>query len=114
ENVPLPVLNVLAMCDADLHIFHMDASFGGASHDSQVWNCCPVKNGIERLHDIGQIYWFLDDSGYARRAWMMTPILHADPGRPEDHYTNSHVRTRNVIERCFGIFKTQIRKQGKS
>ncbi|RVE07567.1 hypothetical protein evm_015637 [Chilo suppressalis] len=84
----------------------MDASFGGAS--------CPVKNGIERLHDIGQIYWFLDDSGYARRAWMMTPILHADPGRQEDHYTNSHVRTRNVIERCFGIFKTQSRKQGKS
>ncbi|RVE51570.1 hypothetical protein evm_003702 [Chilo suppressalis] len=82
-------LNVLAICDADLRILHVDASFGGASHDSHVWNCCPVKNGMERLHDIGQIYWFL--------------------GSPEDHYTNSHVQTRNVIERCFGVLKTRFR-----
>ncbi|KAL0852377.1 hypothetical protein ABMA28_000574 [Loxostege sticticalis] len=102
-------LNVLVICDADLRILHVDASFGGASHDSHIWNLCPVKAGMQRLHEMGQIFWFLGDSVYAQRPWMMTHILNAHPGSPEEHYTNMHVQARNTAERCFGILKTRFR-----
>lgn len=40
---------------------------------------------------------------------MMTPILNAAPGSPEDYYTKMHCRVRNCIERCFGILKGRWR-----
>lgn len=40
---------------------------------------------------------------------MMTPILNAAAGSPEEHYTNVQVRARNVIERCFGVLKGRWR-----
>lgn len=89
------------ICDADLYILHVDASY--------IWNLYPVKAGMQRLHKMGQIFWFLGkchletiielifkkiinkinihditgDSGYAQRPWMMTTIFNAHPGSPE-------------------------------
>lgn len=39
----------------------------------------------------------------------MQPILNATPNSPEEYYTNVHCKTRNVIERCFGVLKTRWR-----
>lgn len=39
----------------------------------------------------------------------MTPILDAVPGSPDYHYTNLHVRTRNIIERTIGLLKARFR-----
>jgi hypothetical protein len=49
------------------------------------------------------------DSGYALRKYMMTPIIDAAEGSPEHHYTNMHVRTRNIVERTIGLFKSRFR-----
>lgn len=43
------ILLLFQICDANLTILHADASFGGASHDSYVWNNSPVKNIVEGL-----------------------------------------------------------------
>ncbi|KAL0870255.1 hypothetical protein ABMA27_005287 [Loxostege sticticalis] len=102
-------LNAMMICDADLQIIHVDASFGGASHDSHIWNSSPVRALMEGLHEEGEAFWLLGDSGYAQRPWMMTPILNAAPNSAEEHYTRMQIKTRNVIERCFGVLKGRWR-----
>ncbi|XP_048484566.1 putative nuclease HARBI1 [Plutella xylostella] len=102
-------LNVLIICDADLNIMHLDAAFGGAAHDSFVWNQSPIKTLMEDLNRNGSVCWFLGDSGYALRPWMLTPILNAAVGSPEEHYTDMHCHVRNTVERCIGVLKARWR-----
>ncbi|KAJ8709363.1 hypothetical protein PYW07_009189 [Mythimna separata] len=40
---------------------------------------------------------------------MMTPILGAAPGSPEEHYTELHCKVRNTVERCIGVLKGRWR-----
>lgn len=58
-----------------------------------------------------QIYFLCitGDSGYPLRKTMMTPILNAAPNTPDAHYTNLHVRARNIIERTIGLLKARFR-----
>ncbi|KAJ8720603.1 hypothetical protein PYW08_006068 [Mythimna loreyi] len=70
----------MIICDANLNILYVDASYGGVSHDSFVWNQCHIKTFLETLERNGEHCWLLGDSGYAQRPWTMTPILGAAPG----------------------------------
>lgn len=47
------------------------------------------------------------DSAYNARAYLLTPIL--NPHYPAEHrYNESHIRTRNVVERLFGVWKRRF------
>nr|CAD7435474.1 unnamed protein product [Timema monikensis] len=48
-------------------------------------------------------------SGYAAEPWLLTPILRAEEGTPEQQYTTEHCSSRNCIERCFGVLKARWR-----
>lgn len=39
----------------------------------------------------------------------MTPILNAVDGSHEATYTTKHIRARNCVERCIGVFKGRFR-----
>ena len=52
-------------------------------------------------------YVFLGDSGYAVRNYFLTPLVNPVL-RGERLYNEAHVRTRNVIERCFGVWKRRF------
>ncbi|CAH2099209.1 unnamed protein product [Euphydryas editha] len=101
-------LNVQLICDAEMQIIGVDASHGGASHDSFIWTNHPLRTHLEELRNSDSI-WFLGDSGYPLRKTMMIPILEAAPGSSEEHYTNLHVRARNIIERTIGLLKARFR-----
>ncbi|KAH7940701.1 hypothetical protein HPB49_003738 [Dermacentor silvarum] len=48
----------------------------------------------------------LGDAGYACMPFLMTPM--ADSGRPNSHesrYQAAQIRTRNTVERAFGVWK---------
>lgn len=49
------------------------------------------------------------DSGYPLRPWLLTPIVDAEPGSADEHYTNVHCSTRNTVERCIGVLKARWR-----
>ncbi|XP_063838174.1 putative nuclease HARBI1 [Ostrinia nubilalis] len=102
-------LNAMIICDAELNVLHVDASYGGASHDSHVWNRSALEAHMRSLAEAGEVCWLLGDSGYAQREWMMTPILQAAPDSPEAHYTDLHCSTRNTVERCIGVLKARWR-----
>lgn len=47
------------------------------------------------------------DSGYSIKQYLLTPFL--NPRTPEEHLFNeSQIRTRNPIERFFGIWKRRF------
>ena len=53
------------------------------------------------VHTVGE-------SGYPAEPWLLTPLT--TPTTPSEHaYNASHARTRNVIERCFGVMKSRFR-----
>ncbi|XP_047507202.1 putative nuclease HARBI1 [Pieris napi] len=99
-------LNVQLICDAEMQILSVDSSYGGATHDSFIWNTHPIKTFLENLNEST---WLLGDSAYPLRKYMMTPILNTVTGTPESHYTDVHARTRNLIERTIGLLKARFR-----
>ncbi|GBP59069.1 Putative nuclease HARBI1 [Eumeta japonica] len=38
------------ICDSDLNILSVDASFGGATHDSYIWRHHPLNEHLQQLH----------------------------------------------------------------
>lgn len=52
----------------------------------------------------GQNCYLLGDSGYSLTNYLLTPVR--NPVHPAEHlYNESHIRTRNVVERSYGIRK---------
>ncbi|XP_041971331.1 putative nuclease HARBI1 [Aricia agestis] len=103
-------LNTQIICDSELNILSVDASHGGATHDSFIWNHHPLKSHLENLHQVqNDTLWFLGDSGYALRPTMMTPILNTEPDSPQRYYSDLHCRARNTVERCIGLLKSRWR-----
>ncbi|RVE40861.1 hypothetical protein evm_014490 [Chilo suppressalis] len=86
-----------------------DASFGGASHDSFIFNNSELKNQLEHLTNSEEVVFLLGDSGYAQRPYMMTPILGAEENSPEGHYNKLHATARNTVERTFSVLKGRFR-----
>nr|XP_037288706.1 putative nuclease HARBI1 [Rhipicephalus microplus] len=52
--------------------------------------------------------WLLGDSGYALEPWLLTPVR-SPVGPAEEQYNSAHTRTRQVIERTFGVLKGRFR-----
>jgi len=64
-------------------------------------------------HDALHVNVCAGDSGYPLEPWLLTPL--ASPStRAEVAYNSAHMKTRNVIERCFGILKSRFRCLDKS
>lgn len=53
--------------------------------------------------------WLIGDSGYPLQPWLMTLFNNPQPNTPESRYNDSHLQTRNCIERCNGVLKSRFR-----
>ena len=98
-------LNVLAVAGPDLTIFFADANAPGRCHDSRVlknsslWQCMEVDKNLPFEGAC-----LLGDLGYPNLEWLLTPF----PGEPDgvkSVYNKAHRRTRNTVERAFGVIK---------
>lgn len=106
-------LNVQAICDANLLFTNVVARWHGSVHDSRIFEhsfiCQTLEDGDYQGHLLG-------DSGYPCRKYLLTPVL-TPHDRPIDHqveaYNRSHVKTRNTIERAFGVLKRRFATLGK-
>ncbi|KAJ8711814.1 hypothetical protein PYW08_008768 [Mythimna loreyi] len=101
--------NVQLITDADLNILHVDPTYGGATHDSFIFNYGVIKDHLEALTNAGEEVVLLGDSGYAQRAYLMTPISGAEDNSAEAYYNDCHLTARNSVERTIGLLKGRFR-----
>ncbi|VEN37562.1 unnamed protein product [Callosobruchus maculatus] len=97
--------NVQAICDADLKLQNIVCRWPGSSHDSFIFNNSNIRAKFER----GEYrnYILIGDSGYGIRPFLITPL--ANPiTAAENLFNESQIRTRNPIERCFGVWKRRF------
>lgn len=75
----------------------------GSTHDSFI-----LANSFLPQIMRGVNGWFLGDSGYPLKKWLLTPF--AQPSnQQEQRYNSSHCSTRNTVERAFGVLKSRFR-----
>lgn len=94
-------LNVQAVCGPNLMFFNIVARWPGSSHDSNIFDnsrlCVEMEEGQHRGRLLG-------DAGYPCRNFLFTPLR--NPQTDQEHaYNRSHIKTRNSIERAFGVLK---------
>ncbi|KAG0717769.1 putative nuclease HARBI1 [Chionoecetes opilio] len=96
--------NVMDVCDASLCVINLVMHWPGSAHDSRVF----IESQLCRTLQGGQYRGFLlGDSGYANRTYLLTPF--PNPRAPhEGRFNASQVRTRNCVERVFGILKRRF------
>lgn len=98
-------LNVQTIASANLKIISIVARWPGASHDQMIFNNSVIKMRLER-GDFGDSI-ILGDSGYRNTNYLATPFLRCNT--PEEQLFNeSQIRTRNVVERKYGVWKRRF------
>ncbi|KAK5647947.1 hypothetical protein RI129_002839 [Pyrocoelia pectoralis] len=81
------------------------ARWPGSSHDMTIFNNSRIRARIEAGEYPNTV--LLGDAGYMLRPYFLTPIANPNT-RGERLYNESHIRTRNVVERVFGVWKRRI------
>lgn len=98
-------LNVQVVGDADLRIRNIVARWSGSTHDQTIFNNSSIKAQFEG-NEFGNSI-MLGDSGYALKKYLITPILNPTI-EVEQVFNESQIRTRNPIERLFGVLKRRF------
>ena len=98
-------INVQVISDANLQIRNIVARWPGSAHDSTIFSNSHIRAGFE----MGRINEgiLLGDSGYPLRKYLLTPYLQPQT-RAEHNYNAAHIRTRNCVERMFGVWKRRF------
>lgn len=103
-------LNVQTISSADLKITNIVARWAGSVHDQTIFR----ESNIRRQFEAGEFgnYVLIGDSGYANTPYLATPFTENN----REIVNNSHmqayqtaiVRTRNVVERQYGVLKRRF------
>ncbi len=94
-------LNVQAVSGPNLEIQNIVVRWPGSVQDSRIFENSRLCAQFERGDIQGML---LGDNGYPCRPYLMTPLV--DPQTPpERRYNVSQIRTRNTVERMFGVWK---------
>lgn len=98
-------INVQCVCDCSMRITNVVARWPGSTHDSRIFDNSRLSAELEANQHHGIL---LGDGGYACRRYLLTPLQ--NPRTPsEGRYNRSHIKTRGIIERTFGVLKQRFR-----
>nr|XP_022309101.1 putative nuclease HARBI1 [Crassostrea virginica] len=103
-------INMQGIVTTDLKFTNIVCKYGGSAHDAYILANSCIPDIMEQLPNGG---WLLGDSGYPLRPWLMTPIL-TPLTKQQEKYNASHIKTRNCVERSFGVLKSRFRCLHKS
>ncbi|CAN7943326.1 unnamed protein product [Ixodes hexagonus] len=99
-------LNVQAITGPQLQFFDIVARWPGSVHDSRIFDNSRARVLYENQRIPGLL---LGDAGYACMSFLLTPLT--SPGvatSPKGRYQAAHLKTRNSVERAFGVFKRRF------
>lgn len=93
------------MCNNKLQFQDIVARWPGSTHDATIFDAsCLRARFVQGEMQDGIL---LGDNGYPCTKFLMTPLLQTH-NRAEELYNESQIRTRNVIERAFGVWKRRF------
>ncbi|CAH2100746.1 unnamed protein product [Euphydryas editha] len=100
-----PSINVQAVCDSELMLMNVVARWPGSAHDVTIFDMSELKVQLET--GMYGNKWLLGDSAYPLKPYLLTPLLNPEsPG--EQLYNEPLIRSRNCIERSFGVWKRRF------
>lgn len=91
--------------DDRLMIQDIVARWPGSSHDSTIFFNSLIFRRLE-AKEFGNGL-IVGDGGYGVKNYLMTPLLNPIT-RAEQLYQESQIRTRNVVERSYGVWKRRF------
>lgn len=86
-----------------MKIIDIVVSWPGSTHYSTIFSHSKVNNDLHVTQNWRNSL-IVADSGYANTMHIVTPFLNPHAG-PENLYNESQIRTRNPVERCYGVWK---------
>lgn len=98
-------LNCQVVCNAQLKIIDLVSRWPGSANDSHIFENSAVKMRLQN-REMGNGV-LVADRGYAVKTYILTP-LDNPRNEVETLYNEAQIRTRNVIERLFGIWKRRF------
>jgi hypothetical protein len=98
-------LNVQGIVNANLEFTNVVARWPGSAHDQTIFDQSRIRAQLE-TEQFGDVV-IVGDSGYSERKYCMTPLDHPAT-REEELYNESQIRTRNPVERIFGVWKRRF------
>lgn len=98
-------LNVQTVFDADLKINNIVCRWPGSTHDSYIFRNSELCAQFE-ANQFGNSL-LLGDKGYPVKPYLITP-LNATRTPAEELFNESLIRTRNVVERSYGVWKRRF------
>lgn len=98
-------LNVQTISSSNLKVMDIVCRWPGATHDQTIFNNSMVKVRFEAGHF--RNYCLVGDMGYANTSYLATPLLNCQ-NNVEQLYNESCIRTRNCVERKYGVLKRRF------
>lgn len=98
-------LNVQVVGGPSLEILDIVARWPGSTHDQVIFNNSTIHFKFE-TNEMGDNI-FLGDGGYECRPYILVPLISPNTNA-ELLYNESQIRTRNTIERLFGVWKRRF------
>lgn len=98
-------INVQTISDDQLLIQDIVARWPGSSHDSTIFFNSSIYRRFE-AKEFGNGL-IVGDSGYGVKSYLLTPLSNPIT-RTENLYQESLIRTRNVVERSYGVWKRRF------
>lgn len=97
--------NVQAICNSECFFQDLVCRWPGSTHDALIFSNSNVRRRFERGDFNNHL--LVADSGYGVTNYLITP-LNNPVTAAENLFNESQIRTRNPIERCFGIWKRRF------
>jgi len=98
-------LNVQAVVNANLLFENVVSRWHGSVHDATIFS----SSRLYARFETGEIQggYLLGDAGYPCKPYLLTP-LGAPTTWAEQNYNYAQIRTRNPVERAFGVLKRRF------
>ncbi|KAM4706602.1 putative nuclease HARBI1 [Discoglossus pictus] len=92
-----------------MRIQNVVAGFPGSTHDAYIIFTDALTSSTTSHSYLHLPFLFPSgDAGYRCLPWLLTPVNNPHT-EGEERYNAAHARTRNVIERTFGLLKMRFR-----
>nr|XP_049699671.1 putative nuclease HARBI1 isoform X2 [Helicoverpa armigera] len=98
-------INVQAVVGPQTEFLDIVARWAGSTHDSRIFQMSRVYMKYTQGVLNGKL---VGDSGYPTLPFMLTPIRPTPEDPPQIRYNRAQIKTRNIVERTFGIWKRRF------